>query len=45
MSVESNELKIGFQNYSAGFYTNVDSESLPPGLNETRLKLSAKKRA
>ena len=45
MSVESNELKdLVSRNYSAGFYTNVDSESLPPGLNENTIKaISAKK--
>ena len=45
MSVESNELKdLVSKNYSAGFYTNVDSESLPPGLNENTIKaISAKK--
>ena len=45
MSVESNDLKnLVSNNYSAGFYTNVDSESLPPGLNENTIRaISAKK--
>ena len=45
MSVESNDLKNLVSNsYSAGFYTNVDSESLPPGLNENTIRaISAKK--
>ena len=45
MSVDTNDLKnLVSSNYSAGFYTNIDSESLPPGLNENTIKaISAKK--
>ena len=45
MSVNPDELnELVSSNYSAGFYTNIDSESLPPGLNEKTIRaISAKK--
>ena len=45
MSVDTNELdKITSSTYSAGFYTKVESESLPPGLDEDTIRaISAKK--
>ena len=45
MATETEELeKLAQEEYKYGFYTDIESESLPPGLNEQVIQVISKKK-